>query len=82
MKFYEIYYKRANSMIMNCDYELTKETTLMLNLDVALQCAALVSKCADVVGVVDVVDGTTGEIMATYNKGRAIYLSDAALYTE
>lgn len=82
MKFYEINYKQANSMIMNCDYELTKKTTLILNLDVALQGAALISKCDDVVGVVDVVDGTTGEIMATYDKGCATYLSDSALYTE
>lgn len=82
MKFYEIYYNRANSMITNCDYELTKETTLMLSLDVALQCAALISKCEDVVGIVDVVDGTTGEVMATYDKGHATYLSDSALYTE
>lgn len=82
MKFYEIDYKQANAIIANCDYEIKKEKTLMHSLDVALQGAALISKCDDVIGVVDVVDGTTGEIMATYDKGRVTYLSDAALYTE
>lgn len=77
MKFYEIDYRQANSIIANVDYEISKEKTLIHSLNVALQSAVLMSKCDDIIGVVDVVDGTTGEIVATYDKGLAIYLIDA-----
>ena len=81
MKFYEIDYRQANSIIANSDYEIIKEKTLIHSLNVALQGAVLISKCDDIIGAVDVVDGTTGEIIATYDKGLAIYLSDA-VYTK
>lgn len=71
MTYYILYFKTFNAL-----FEQTHEELPFFVKANALDFACKVSTCKDVVSfTVDVVDGETGEVVATYEHGEATYLA-------